>query len=514
MANSRDATLKSVSIVSLCSFGQLVLQFAFQIVLAGFFGAESDTDAYFAAMTFPMVVSTVLVGSLGYAFIPIFIETRDRNGDTVSLDFAREIAALLILTSVGIAFVASLMTESLMSSLHPGFHGGQLQTTIELFKYVVWTIPLQSAIFFLRSLFHANNRFTAPSVGPLAGWLVTIVVVLVTQQSHGIVSVAIGTLAGNILSVLIHWIYCSIPLQLHHSGLTVSQPTTRCLRLMLPLILGAAYYNLDPLVDRYLTSNLEEGRIAQMSFAWRIAAALITVTASALSMVAFPKFAKYVSDGDNEGLASEIAAALRLLVIVSVPICVGVAAFANAVIHDFFQFGRFTDADTSEVQALLTIYLGVVVGNGIGEITSKVLYSLKAMKMVVIIGVSGFTVGTCLKFSSVDSMGVRGIAAASSVIAVLNAVWMLILVRRRTGSGAFADVGRTLFRAVVASFIGCLIAIMFPLEIRFSVVGVLAVALLAYLVTMYRMGDEYVIRLWQWILSRQRKLDPPTGDEV
>ena len=511
MSNSQTgSSLKSVSLVSVCSFGQLVLQFLLQILLASYFGAQAETDAYFAALTLPLAVSTVLVGSLGYAFIPIYIETRDADGEDVAAKFCGQAGSLLGIVSITVATCVFFSSGSLVARLHPGFDSDQLLRTEQLFRILVWTIPLSSGTFLLRAVYHASNRFRVPSFAPVLGLSSTLAIVVAMHEQWGVSSVAIGTVLGQAIGLGLHLPWCRVPFHRFMLFGQLSNSTKRCLGLMAPLIFGAAYYNLDPIVDRYLTSSMSDGRISQMSFAWRIASSLITVSASALSLVAFPKFSELASSGDRTSLAREISAAFRLLIFLTIPMCACIYFYGETIIRDFFERGRFSSGDTTQVAILLSIYLMVVVGNGVGEITSKVLYAMKRMKQVVLIGISGFSVGVFLKFQSVDEYGVDGIAAASGVVALLNALWMLLLVGKHNGRGSFDGVTTAVINATAGTIAALLAASVVPTSQRFTVVIALALGGIAYLLTTARLGDSNGQLLLQWFLSRL----PRTGNSV
>src|SRR2546428_8345718 len=68
---SRDMVL-----VSVLSVAAQALVAASQFVFAAIFGASADSDAFFAALSPPLYVTTVLVASLSVVFLPIFVERR------------------------------------------------------------------------------------------------------------------------------------------------------------------------------------------------------------------------------------------------------------------------------------------------------------------------------------------------------------------------------------------------------------------------------------------------------
>src|SRR5262245_30909601 len=93
-------SLRSVAVLTLLTLGQMGLQFAFQLLLAKRFGADADMDSLVAAWTLPLVVSGLLGVSLGSAFVPVFVEARQRAGETAARSMAIQIVCWLFLLSV------------------------------------------------------------------------------------------------------------------------------------------------------------------------------------------------------------------------------------------------------------------------------------------------------------------------------------------------------------------------------------------------------------------------------
>src|SRR4051812_10427067 len=76
---------------------------ASQFVFAGMFGASADTDAFFAALSPPLYVATVLIASLSVVFVPIIIERRAVDGNE---DAARVASGALNLVAIGLVVIA------------------------------------------------------------------------------------------------------------------------------------------------------------------------------------------------------------------------------------------------------------------------------------------------------------------------------------------------------------------------------------------------------------------------
>ncbi len=128
-----ETSLKSVTVVSVCSMVQLMLQFVFQMLLAKYFGASSEMDAYFASMTLPMAISMIATGALANAFVPIFLERREKYGAHAAWETMNSFGCFLVAVSLAVVVLCQLSAQPLMSALHPGFSDEQKQLTAVCF---------------------------------------------------------------------------------------------------------------------------------------------------------------------------------------------------------------------------------------------------------------------------------------------------------------------------------------------------------------------------------------------
>ena len=491
MSNS-SSSLKSVSVLSLCSVGQLLLQFAFQLLLAKYYGTQAEMDTFRAALGFPTVVSTILVGALGFAFIPVFVDTRQNSGERDAWSMASNLAILMVLTCVAITAASMWLARPLMTALQPGFSHTKVEQTVDLFRILVWLIVANSLSTFLRSVYHCHGKFFVTGIAPVVGMSVTVAYCVLAHQAQGIRAVAIAVLLGSVVGVVLQ-----LPLVLGNFRwqLKIVEATRRCLILMAPLIAGAAYYNLDPLVDRYLISHLPTGSLALWGYTQQLTAAIVTVSTTGLAIVAFPRFSAFAAAADQHRLQNEIASAYRFLAFLIVPILAGLLLFSQPIIRDLLQRGKFDQQATAIVAGLLVVYLGQIFAAAAGEIAARVFYASKDTLTPVMIGMCGFTLGLPLKYWIAPTAGLVGIAAVTSLYSLFNIACMLLLLVRRMGTTILKGVVPAVIRAVVGSAAAALVGhFVIELNFQYSALAAAAIGAAAYLLVMYVLGDEFARR--------------------
>lgn len=443
-------SLRSVAGLSLLTLGQMGLQFAFQILLARQFGAREEMDSFFAALTLPMVVSGLLAGSLASAFVPVYIETKQRAGETAAWTMAVQVTCWMFLLTVVLWKGTTYFAEPWMRALHPNFDDEQIWRTEELLGTLSSLIIWNTLGGLARAWNHCLGRFSVTGFAALVGNGVTLGVAYWRAKEGGLDAVAQAVCIGAVIAFAMQMPWVS----LFSRGWPVTSESQsalrRCFVLMLPLVFGLACNQCDPLLDQYLVPGLPGG-VSHLGYAARLAAAVTTLATSGLAVVAFPALVRHAAERDDDKLRVEIAGALRFLTLLLVPIVVALVGFGSPLIRDLLQRGRFLPGDTKEVAGLLALLCGMIVGGSVGEIAAKVFYSAQNTRTPVVVGLIGFAIGVTLKLMWSPSSGVAGLAAATSVFYLFNAVVLLTLISWRLGWGIFRGVIGTLIRTSIGS---------------------------------------------------------------
>jgi len=459
--------MRSISLVSLAAAAQVLLQFVFQcIVLARVYGASAEMDALTAALALPQVLATVLVGSLHYAFIPIFT----RRIETVGLDAARETARAVFwwvaAATLAAAAAASAAAPWLVEGLYPGFDNARRLRVASLLQIVVWQVAAFGMGAVLQGIYHGTRRFAYAGAVPAVGLAVTLLGTLATSRSLGIDGAAWSILAG---------LWCNVALLLlpllpepRWRGLAMPRFHDPALpdvgRMIWPLLIGAAWYKLDPIVDSRLAAGLGEGAVAHLGYAVRILGALLVLTTSGLATVVFPSFARAAADPAR--LRTEISRALQVLGLIVLPVTAGLAVCRREVVRDLIQGGQFSAADSVLQGDLLAIGLGIFVGGSVGEILTKGMFALGASRAVAAIGIAGFTWGVVLKLLLVSKLGAAGILGAASAAMLGNLAVESWWLRKRIGNVWTRETLRVWGLGVVATVpAACLAAVLVRLPL-------------------------------------------------
>lgn len=443
---ARLIRLRSVSLLTGASAATLAIQFVYQLLLARYFGTSAEMDAYGAALTPSTVVSGLLIGSVGYAFLPQFVEISRREGEAAAWRLAASVGWSLAIFLAIVSACAALAASGLIAALYPGFSAAEVELAARLFRWLAWLALFNSLIGFLQSLHHARQSFATPALASIAGVSFTLIWAWLRAPSGGIGAVAEGVVYGSLVSIAIQ-----APLFLKHSPWRVAwnRPLVRTIALAAPLLVGGAF-KFEPQLDRYLASGMGTGAIAQLGYSKALVQAFLLLTVSSLSTVLFPVVAGLAGERRYDELRRELERSLQWLALLLVPLAIGLLALGRPLVAALLQRGEFTAADSAAVAQLLILQIGILVGGSVGEILAKVFYALGDTRTPVTIGLAGLALGVGLKFLWYQPFGAAGLVSATSMYLVANSAAMGFVLSRRTGPFVARRLLLTLARSLIA----------------------------------------------------------------
>lgn len=436
--------------------GSKLLGFVRDQVIAFYFGASGQTDAYLVAMTLPNLFMGVWVGAIGTAFLPVFSQRPVQDGDEAAWRVSDTIFALtaglgLVMAALGVA-----LAPWLVRLMAPGFDADTMHLAVAATRIVFPAVVLAVLTGPLKAVLNSFQHFTAPAAAPIVQNLVILVALvgLVGVAGVGVEGLAVGLATGMVLSVLMQFpalrrrgFRLRLRLDLHDPGVR------RTLALVAPLILGALFGQVYVLVDRALASGLPAGSIAALSFADKLRQLPLGVFAAAVATVVYPSLSQMAARGDVTGLKDTLGIGIRLVALVTVPSAVGLMVLREPLVRLLFQRGAFDAGDTAATAAALLFYALGMVGLGANAVLVTAFYSLRDTVTPVVIGGVGTAVNIALDYLLVGPLAHAGLALANSVTALVSTALLLVALHRRLGAMGYRQMGLALGKVVAASLV-------------------------------------------------------------
>jgi len=428
-------------------FGQLA-GLARGILVARQFGASPELDAFFAANRVSETLFLLVAGgALGSAFIPAFTGLLAKDEKDSAWRLASALANTVTLTlSLLAALIALFAPQVVRFALAPG-----LSTDPDLFSLTISLLRIQliSAVLFglgglIVGILNAHQVFLIPALTPAMYQLGIIFGALVLAPSMGIYGLAWGVVIGAVLYLFLQLPSLFKLLSQHqlliadYWSLNLNDSNVRIvLLLMLPRLLGVAVVQLNFWVNTNLASNMEEGSVTSLTYAFSLMLMAQAAIAQSVAIAAMPTFSAQHALGKTDEMRASLAASLRGILLMAVPASVGLIILREPLISFLYQRGEFDSRDVQLVAWALLWFAAGLVGHSIMEVLTRAFYAQQDTKTPVIIGTIAMGLNVLFSilfsrwFAQIGWFPLGGLALANSLATALEATALFIFIRKR-----------------------------------------------------------------------------------
>jgi putative peptidoglycan lipid II flippase len=415
-------------------------------VLASYYGASADYEAYVAAIAVPDTVFQVLAGGvMGAAFIPVFTRYLAKDDEVAAwrlTSSAINVAALLTAT---LALVLFIFARPVMGVLVPG-RSAEFQDLAATLVRITLVSPVLFAISgFATSVLNSFQRFFYPALAPLMYNFGIIAGAILLHDRYGIEGVAIGVAVGAAGHLLVQAPGLLQVGARYWPVLDWRDPGVREVgRLMLPRMFGLGVAQVNQLLNVFLASWLVAGSLAYLNYAWLVLMVPLGVCAMAVSTAVFPTLARQSAANEQTEMRELFGLTLRMILFLTVPATVGLVVLGRPIIELLFERDLFTAAVTDAVLIALTCYALGLPGHSLVEIVDRAFYALHdtatpvkaaVASMLVNLGLSAGVVVLAVRGAVPGEHAYAGLALANAAAAWPDAALLVWWLRRRGRGG-------------------------------------------------------------------------------
>ena len=433
-----------------------VLGMAREAMVAGAFGAEQATDAFFAAWRMPDVLFNSLLGVLiANTFIPVFYETMNAAGEDGARRFTRATtgAVLAALAVIGAAYW--VFAPQIIGFLAPGLDQPGNTLAIDTARILAPMVLIGGLTGIARSLLHANRNFLAPASLPVVLNVCVIASVLTLGRRLGVQALAWGLLAASVIQAAMLLLALRRSASMAVPALDPNAPgLARMGALILPILATFALGNVVPLVELHLASEVSTGAISYLSYAFRLFGLPEQVFMLAFSAILFPYLARDASRGENEAMSAKLSAAVRLSLYLMLPLGIYIAVFSREFVRLFLGWGAFDEAAVTGTGLTLSAYAWALFAVCARNLLVDACFALKAPGLILKVAAAMIPLNVLLDILLSKTMGAPGISLGFSLTAAVHCVALFLTLRPRLGGGEPEALLAALWRAALAS--GCM----------------------------------------------------------
>lgn len=421
-----NSMMKRVSAMTMLSAAAVCVSFFKESVTAYYFGTGVESDALTLALDMPRVLFTFLSASVAAVVVPIYSEESIRHGDGKAQYFFSNFATCTALLCILIALIAEIFADAVVRFFAPGLSADVRSLTLQLFHWTLPAIALAVVSNISTAVLNCHKIFCRPAMAPIFYNLFFSACLFVGARTYGVYAALVGMVAG----MMLEFIY-RVALRRRYVRYTPvfdlqDAPTRKAVKMSGPVILGMAVAEVNLLVDKMVASFLTAGSITALNYASKISSGISTLLISGFSEVIFPEFSQRAAEGDDEEAAQLYLSAIRIFLLLLLPIVCGGAFFRQDIVSLLYARGQFDALSVSMTSPLFAIYLCSILFSAIRDVSTKLLYAYGNTKAAMVNSAIGVAVNIILDLLLVKILGVIGLALATTISAGLVC---LLLVR-------------------------------------------------------------------------------------
>jgi putative peptidoglycan lipid II flippase len=204
-------------------------------------------------------------------------------------------------------------------------------------------------------------------------------------------------------------------------------------KLLIPILLGVSFTNVDQIVNGYFASGLNIGSQAVIQYANRLELIPIGVFAQAMGIAILPAMSKLAAADLMDELRATINRGLRTILFVTIPASALLFVLAVPIITVLSQHGHFGATATARSAAALQSFCVGIFAWSSHAVLTRAFYALHDSRTPVITGTLMTVVFIGMEWAVVryTTWGVDGLALATSIAAILYMAILYIVLRRR-----------------------------------------------------------------------------------
>ncbi|MDO8384793.1 MAG: murein biosynthesis integral membrane protein MurJ [Polaromonas sp.] len=452
---------KAASTVSLLTLVSRITGLVRELLMASTFGASAMTDAFNVAFRIPNLFRRLFAeGAFSQAFVPVLAASHAKNGEVATRLLIDRVAtlltwALLLTCVIGVA-AAPVLVWMMASGLKQDPRG--FEAAVFMTRWMFPYIGFMSLVALSAGILNTWKRFAVPAATPVllnlsmiaAAWLGA--PWFKAQGIEPIYAMGAGVMLGGLLQLSVQipallkiGVLPKIGLSLTAIRLAWADSGTRNIaRLMVPALLGVSVAQISLLINTQIASHLTPGSVSWLTYADRLMEFPTAMLGVAIGVVLMPQLAAAKAADDADRYSAMLDWGLRIVVLLAVPSAVALLTFAQPLVATLYHYGAFTDRDVHQTTTALMGYGAGLVGLVAIKVLAPGFYASQDIRTPVKIAVVVLVITQGLNLALVPFFQHAGLALAIGIGALINALWLLLGLRKRgsyrpaPGWGVFA----------------------------------------------------------------------------
>jgi len=421
----------TLGIARLLAQGLGFVQFAYFLHV---YGSSVRTDALIIAQTIPYLLSNFFNQALSRLWVPVFLHLREEEGEEEAWKFTSSLITLIASVLVVFAVVVVLLAPYMVALLAPGFTPQDRAMAAALLRWMSVLIVVNGMCGPPCGLYYSHQAFTVPAVASLFPSIGIIAGVFLLKDRMGIFAFVAGGIGGSLIQLLLLSVFLNVgERRLTFRFCRWHRGLRDFLSLLGPRFLILGLNNVNAAVDRVFASTLGAASVSALGYAHTVSSTPFIWLRSTFGTTILPVFSADAARGDIESLKQRVRRYMQLAVFLIVPTAVVLMVLAAPLVRTLFQRGAFHAEEANMMATAVLFYSIGLIPGAAGAVLAAGFLSFKDTMTPCKVSCVLVFLNLALDFLLVRSLGLGGLALATSLVLLARLILFALLMQKRTG---------------------------------------------------------------------------------
>ena len=413
-----------------------VLGMGREMLLASKLGAGVEASAYSVSFSLVYVLTLLFSCFLQTAFLPIYSKARAQDGQAGADRYASGMLTFFGLAGLAVGILFYFFAPQIVAVYASGYNPDTQALIVRLTRILIPMFIVQIVAYLLTALLNANEDFIIPHIATMSLSFALIPTLIAVQPGDPVriaVLVTAATSASALMEVIIQLPGAARRLKFRPLLKPRDPMLRQTLLVAVPAVIATGTSEFNQLLQKNLTSYLDDGANAALAYGFKTYAIYVGLFVLPVTVILFSRLSSRAAESDTTGMLDTLRRYLETLLLVLLPIVTLSMVLHLDIVRLLYQRGAFTPADTILTGSALFFYLPGLLGYALKDVFSRFFFTLQDTRTPMFVGLGSLALNVGLNFALIGSMGIAGLALASTISLVLSGLTLVILLRRKLG---------------------------------------------------------------------------------
>lgn len=452
ITDKKDRILTASIIVTLVSVVGKFIGFGRDAVIASYYGADWQTDAFFLAQSMPGVIFPAVCNSLSTAFLTVYVTKCVEEQKEAEIYGSKAITFSTLLAIV-LSSIAILLAPLFVPLFAPGFTAAQSALAVHLTRITMSTFALIMLEYMLGSVLSAKKKFYGAQIAALFFNASIILITIILGKHQDMDALTYTVVIGHIIQIVLLVLFVKGNLRYSFSFKILDDDMKGLVKLTMPIILGNSIVQINNIVDKILSSLFGSGAMSALSYSNTLNRFVTGIVITTLSTVIYPVLTEHFSKGNTADFSLTINKSISIGFIILLPVSIITTTCAQDIVKIVYYRGSFDNNAATLTSSALSFYGMMYVFTAIQEIVTRAFYGMKDTKTPLRVATIAIIGNSVLSYFFSKSIGFGGIALGTTVSTVLAAVLLIASLKKRVDEINLAELTRSLWKFLASALI-------------------------------------------------------------